>query len=135
MLMSEKQDPENREETLTSNRPASTSRRNTQEESRDFPGAYNSFRGQAAENPRLSSYMFPRAGEPWGHHRPASPPRFSASLFSRKFSDLELFTEPPPCSAHNRYRNRGHAACHSHVRAKLPGTVQLHASCCSWIYG
>jgi len=70
LVMSEKQDPENREEALTSNRPASTSRRNTQEESRDFPGAYNGFRGQAAENPRLSSYMFPRAGEPWRHQSP-----------------------------------------------------------------
>jgi hypothetical protein len=119
--MSEKQDPENREETLTSNRPASTSRRNTQEESRDVPGAYNSFRGQAAENPRLSSYMFPRAGEPWRHHGPASPPRFSASPFSRKFSDLELFTELPP--AVRTIGNRGHTACHSYVRAKLPGTA------------
>ena len=56
VLMNEKQDPENREEseeTPTSNCPASTGRRN------------NDFRGQAAENPWLSSYVFPRAGEPW----------------------------------------------------------------------
>ena len=50
-----KKDPENREETPTSNRPASTGRRNMQDESRKFPGAHKSFRGQAAENPRLSS--------------------------------------------------------------------------------
>jgi hypothetical protein len=34
-----KKDPENREETPTSNRPASTGRRNMQDESRNFAGA------------------------------------------------------------------------------------------------
>ena len=34
-----------------------------QDESRNFPGAYKSFRGQAVENPRLSSYG--RVGPIW----------------------------------------------------------------------
>ena len=75
MVMSEKQDPENREETPTSNRPASTGRRD------------NGFRGQAAENPRLSSYVLPRAGEPW-RQVGVSSRVFRISLFE-KISDLE----------------------------------------------
>ena len=60
--------------------PASGGRRDMQEESRDFPGV-PSFRGQAAENPRLSSYVSPRAVEipARAGHGPASPPGFSTS--------------------------------------------------------
>ena len=76
--MSKKQDPENREGTPTPSLPlgvAGTCRK----KAAIFP--VPSFRGQAAENPRLSSYVSPRAVEmpaPAGH-RPASPPGFSTS--------------------------------------------------------
>jgi hypothetical protein len=92
--MSEKQDLGNREETPTphlSQRVAGT-RRKKAEESRDFSGAYNSFRGQAAENPRLSSYMFPRAVEIGRRLLPSFP----HLAFQENFPTWkDLFTELP----------------------------------------
>ena len=112
-IMSEKQDPENRKETPTPSLPpgvAGTCRK----KAAVFP--VPSFRGQAAEDPRLSSCVSPRAAEtpvPVGH-RPASPPGFSTSCFSRKIPTWKHL----PVLYNICYRD----ACHSHVRAQLPGT-------------
>jgi hypothetical protein len=85
MIMSEKQDPENRKETPTPSPSLPPGVAGTcRKKATIFP--VPSFRGQAAENPRLSSCVSPRAAEmpaPVGH-RPASPPGFSTSCFSRK---------------------------------------------------
>ena len=70
VLMSEKQDPENREETPTSNRPASTGRRNAGRKLR-FSRCLQWFSRSGSGKPAafFLQHMFPRAGEPRRHEQ------------------------------------------------------------------